>query len=468
MKKFLLILILPLFMACSEKSENVVLTLTLENATFNKAEVNIIKDFIAYNRETRIAEADSNGVFTLELEIQHPQLIFITLGQIRTSVYLEKGGDLQLFADMNNWDTSLTFTGDYANENNFLVLNSRALATDFNQNNTMNLYRSGTAEEFQQYAKDMQSTSAELLKDFGKKNKLSKDFTRFFLTDVTYTYYSNLLNFSPYYNYFNQTEPELTEGYYDFLKDALVFSDESFNVRSFADFLNVYHQYYIRTNKENIPADMDEFEQSKWAVNEIYTGKARDFVMANIINAELNWGEFTKAETSYNEFRDSGADLALVEILRDAYESALRVTPGNAAPAFTLTDINGNNVSLSDFEGKVVYLDFWASWCGPCMREVPHAKELKKRFEGQEDLVFLYISVDEDPEAWKRTVELHQIEGVHLNVKGMKAETALSYNVKGVPSFFIIDKKGIIHDNNPGRPSSGDVIDQQLRTALGV
>jgi thiol-disulfide isomerase/thioredoxin len=468
MKKLLLILILPLFMACSEKSENVVLTLTLENATFNKAEVSVVKDFIAFNRDTQIAEADSNGVFTLELAIEHPQLVFITLGQIRTSVYLEKGGDLQLFADMDNWDTSLTFTGDYANENNFLLQNTRALAKDFNQNNTMNLFRSGTAEEFQQYAKDMQSTSADLLKDFGKKNKLSKDFTSFFLTDITYTYYSNLLNFSPYYTYFNQTEPELTEGYYDFLNDALVFSDENFRVRSFADFLNVYHQYYIRTNKENIPSDLDEFDQSKWAVNEIYTGKARDYILASIINSELNWGEFTKAEASYNEFRDSGADQVLVGLLKDAYESALRIAPGNVAPAFTLSDINGNNVSLSDFEGKVVYLDFWASWCGPCMREVPHAKELKKRFEGQEDLVFLYISVDEDPEAWKRTVELHQIEGVHLNVRGMKDATALNYNVKGVPSFFIIDKNGIIHNNNPGRPSSGDIIDQQLRTALGV
>jgi len=145
----------------------------------------------------------------------------------------------------------------------------------------------------------------------------------------------------------------------------------------------------------------------------------------------------------------------------------MALAPGQPAPEFTLTDINGNQVSLSDFAGKVVYLDFWASWCGPCMREVPFAKELKKRMANQPDIVFLYISVDTDETAWRNTVAQQQIQGVHLNVPGFDHEVPQTYNLRGVPTFFLIGRDGKIINNRPPRPSNPE-IDQVLNNALAL
>lgn len=290
----------------------------------------------------------------------------------------------------------------------------------------------------------------------------------FFKTDLDYSRFSYLVNYPAYYAYFNADTPDLPDGYFNFLDDALNFTDDHFRVRSFAGFLGEYVQHYLRTYPENLPEDADNFENQMWVSNNVLRGKARYFTTANAINSALNWGDFKQGEKAFLEFRKQNPYPAFTDALQNAYDDALRVAPGSPAPAFTLNDIDGNPVSLSDFSGKVVYLDFWASWCGPCMREVPYAKELKKEFEGVDDLVFLYISVDDDPGAWRRTVEAQNIQGVHLNVPGMRAEVAESYNVKGVPSFFIIDREGVIHDNNPGRPSSGELIVQQLNTALGL
>jgi thiol-disulfide isomerase/thioredoxin len=450
---------------CSRKGNDPsTIMVTLENSTIEKIELNILKDFINFSRETISATADENGVFTLEATVPYAQIVYLTIDRRRVSLWLGNGGTLEVKANMEDWDNSLAFSGDFAYENTFLVQNTRALAPVFGQNQMMDLYRSGTADEFARFSDDRYTASIQLFDEHNNTAKFSNDFSHYFLTQSKYAKYLNLINFKPYAEHFNNVNQEIPDGFYDFVPEALKYNDNDMRIATVGDFLNLYVRH-TATGKE-FPEDLDIFEKQIFTAKEVLSGKAHEYVLTGLINAEFNWGKFSRAEQHYLEFAETANTAEFKEILLGSYEAAKRVAPGNAAPSFTLTDINGNEVALSDFNGKVVYLDFWASWCGPCMREVPFAKELKKKFEGQDDLVFLYISVDEDPQAWRNKVEEQQIQGVHLNISGMSSEISRSYNVKGVPSFFIIDREGKIHDNNPGRPSSGSKIEEQLRAAL--
>lgn len=454
------------FMACSsDKNKTTLVTLNVSDSFDQEAEIVILKDFINYEQENIIATPNEDGLFTFELNITHPQMVYLTVGQNRISLFVNQGGDLHIEANAEDFQNSLSFSGEYATENNLLVHSyTPEILENYSQSVTFNKYRTTQAAEFISYADQMLNEAMALL----EAKKLSKDFKNYYTTDVNYTYYTMLLNFPDYHEYFNGVRPELPEDYFEFLDEALNHSEKDFYVGSFTGFLDNYTQYYMRNNQEELPADLGYFEQTHWVANQLYSGRAKYFTLANAINSSFSFGDFKRSEQFFNEFKEENPYPEYTALLQQSYDDALRVAPGNAAPSFTLTDIDGNSVSLEDFKGKVVYLDFWASWCGPCMREVPHAKELKERFKGQDDLVFLYISVDEDLEAWKNTVAQHEIKGVHLNIQGMGNETAELYNVKGVPTFYIIDREGVIHDNNPGRPSSGDLIDQQLKDALGV
>lgn len=470
MKNALFLLALVTFLgACTnEKKEKTTLTLTAENAGFEQAEMTLMTDFISNSRETLTATEDENGLFTFEADIDQPQMVFLTLDKKRISVYLNQGGNLHIDADMEDWDATLAFSGDYAAENRFLQAYQQEVEPSYGQSQTFNQFRNASADDFVEYTDKMQSESLAYLEDFDAENELSKAFKDFFATDIRYTVYTHRLNYAPYYNYFNQQEPELPEGYYDFIEEAKSYTEDNFHIRSFANFFNEYVLYFIRTHPDEIPEELTSFEQQMWVAENKLSGKATFFAQANAINEAINWGEFTEAETAFFSFRDQSPHKEYTDALQVTYEDALKVAPGNPAPEFTLVDIDGNEVTLASLNGKVVYLDFWASWCAPCMREVPYAKELKKEFDGEDDLVFLYISVDEDEQAWRKTVAEKEIKGVHLNIKGMRHDIAQQYNVKGVPSFFIIDREGIIYDNNPGRPSSGETITEQLKTALEV
>ena len=137
------------------------------------------------------------------------------------------------------------------------------------------------------------------------------------------------------------------------------------------------------------------------------------------------------------------------------------------APEITLNDINGNKVNLSDFKGKVVYLDIWASWCGPCMYEMKNSGTLKKHFKDNSNVVFLYISIDSEIETWKATVKKKDIHGIHLISKeGLEDDVRGKFNTVTIPRYILIDKKGNIADNDAKRPSEGELIIADIEKLL--
>lgn len=132
---------------------------------------------------------------------------------------------------------------------------------------------------------------------------------------------------------------------------------------------------------------------------------------------------------------------------------------GQKAPGFTLSDQFGKEVSLKDFKGKVVYMDIWASWCAPCLIQIKRSEEIKKHFEGNQDVVFLYVSIDKNEKNWRNAIEKRNIKGVHLiSPEGKKEDILEKYQVPQIPRFVLINKDGEIADFNAKPPSNKAII----------
>jgi len=120
------------------------------------------------------------------------------------------------------------------------------------------------------------------------------------------------------------------------------------------------------------------------------------------------------------------------------------VVAGNKAPDFTLPDLKGNPVSLNGFKGKVVFLNFWATWCKPCEEEMPSMQLLYNALKSQnQPFEIVAVSIDsEGPEVVQKFIERYNITFTVLHDR--KGRIKDTYKTTGVPETFIIDQRGII------------------------
>ena len=152
---------------------------------------------------------------------------------------------------------------------------------------------------------------------------------------------------------------------------------------------------------------------------------------------------FEFAQRKWEEFQEINPHPEYTEAVQAALYKALKLQPGQPAPEFTLYDLDGQPVSLSQFKGQVVLLDFWASWCAPCIGDLPDLRAIKEKAADQ-PLVFLNLSLDTDEAAWREAVDKHEIEGVHVRADGWGADVAKSYQVNSLPSYYLVDSQGLI------------------------
>ena len=154
----------------------------------------------------------------------------------------------------------------------------------------------------------------------------------------------------------------------------------------------------------------------------------------------------TWAQRKWEKFQQINPHPEYNEAVLVALAAALKLQPGQPAPEFTLDDLEGQPVSLSQFKGQVVLIDFWASWCVPCINDLPYLRKVKEK-TADWPVVFLNISLDSDEDDWREAIDEHEIKGVHVRA-GSGSDVAKSYQVMGVPSYHLVNSQGLIVEDH--------------------
>jgi thiol-disulfide isomerase/thioredoxin len=151
------------------------------------------------------------------------------------------------------------------------------------------------------------------------------------------------------------------------------------------------------------------------------------------------------------------------DVLNDLITEKMKFGNGDMAIDFEVRNPDGTNTMLSSLKGKLIYIDLWATWCGPCMAEMPNLELLKKQYEGNPNIAIVSLSVDDTDAIWLRNLEKRKPGGIQWRIDRAKLA---EYDVQSIPRYILIDQNFKVANfvaGHPSEPSLQQQLEQQLK-----
>lgn len=401
---------------------------------------------------TYVMALDSVGSAVVVLaENVKPGYASLRIGRMGLKLFIEPGKSLEMALNLEDKQAAPVFTGAGAKKVEYLNANTLRFP-DFKVDE-------------ETFIKQLEEREVRLLA-YLDSMAFDAAFTVKEKKRLHYSVYSFLPAYPSYYRYYAQDNSyKPSENYYSVLKSVLVEEPELIDMPEYISTLQ-------RSMNAYVAKDLSSFEP------EVYLKKQLAYVQENVNDPALS--EKLVHDIAMKDIAENGT--AHWEIIRPVYEAKVvaadkkqalnelreqwaRIAVGQPSPAFKCLDINGKEVSLSDLAGKYVYIDVWATWCGPCRYELPHLKTLEHQFRNK-NIAFVSISCDKDKAAWEKMVKEEKLGGIQL-ILGDDQSFMDNYRITGIPRFILIDREGKIVSADMTRPSNPETA-KTLKALKGI
>jgi thiol-disulfide isomerase/thioredoxin len=208
-------------------------------------------------------------------------------------------------------------------------------------------------------------------------------------------------------------------------------------------------QVQDQAKMDSIRTAAGEMEKEKKTVTDEFLKNNATSIVAGFIQYRMAGGmELAEMEEMYNTMAENVKASVYGVMIKERIDLLNSVAVGKTAPDFTLDTPEETPLSLSSLKGKIVVIDFWASWCGPCRRENPHMVELYKEVN-EKGVEFLGVSLDENKDKWLKAIEDDGLIWKHVSdLKGWNSEAGKMYGIRGIPATVLLDQNGVIVAKN--------------------
>lgn len=458
------LLILITVVGCELKDNSQALKIQLHDEQQKADSIEIITyDVLNYSENVVLSESIRNlGDKSVDITIKSPVFANLKIDETFHQIYLESVFDLHIHLDNQDGSTYLKYSGDGSVVNNYLEQSSQVMNKFYRDNPSwfrMNRNTFSNALDSLEIAFNIRlekfDFDQKILEVLKTKNKI---------TLINLRQQHRLVNADSY------ASEKATNSSFSLSKDIPF--DSYFLELSLLDYAQVLDLFLRSEIQEPMFSgkNVDELDSIKdffpIATSQIIIEKnfpkgISEFLRAKDISYWLaSEGISEGLETVYVDFRNDFEDSNYNEQLEEKYNEWLRIGKGQPAPEITGLTLDNDTISLSDLKGKVVYVDVWATWCAPCVKEFPYYKELQERVGERDDIEFLFVSVDQQAEKWVSFLSEREIpKGIHIRegVGFGHPSVQESYNMWGVPRYILIDRNGKIVNSNAPRPSLGRV-----------
>lgn len=398
----------------------------------------------------------TDGKATVQLDGMDALYANVYYGEKFKVVYLQKGDNMTISFDANDFDNTFKVSGgnekavEYLNRIQLVGLPNEAYAQPWDQ--------------FKKTVTDKMASMKRLLKV--RKFAADDKFQKMEEGRITYFYANALLMYPVSHLYLTQdTTMVLGDDYYAAIREYVKEDEDLADIDEYRNFM-IETSHIFDENGKNIRQMYPKvIAEMNYIGEHMESEKVREALIHFLAFTYVEGNGTDNITDLQNLYYSYVTSPRLNDIFKKACAKWDKAAVGRPSPIFKGVDINGKEMSLRDFRGKYIYIDMWATWCGPCQKELPYLTKLEEKYKGR-NIVFVGLSIDQDKAKWEARVKSGALGGTQLYIgKGTKFQS--DYRISGIPRFILLDPNGRIVNPDMSRPSSEDT-EQILNSLKGL
>jgi thiol-disulfide isomerase/thioredoxin len=390
------------------------------------------------NGYIKVIDVNTNGTFDDTLVIKEGNFTFYDTKE-STAMYLAPGYRLDISLDGKEFDETLKYSGIGEKPNNF-----NASYFLFNEKNAIDseTYKKIKNQEYFDYEL---KTNASLMKLLNESEIENEQFLESQADKFRFQMLNNLITKLGEDYFAGKTKGIITQ-YLDSEIDKIDFKD-SVMFASNNDYRYFLSSYFVAglTSGDLKTLELYNEELLEMQKKSIVTTLKRGISFYNMEKLDIYYQTYVKLASN-----DKG-----INRIKEKYDRIKTLKKGSPSPSFNYPDSSGKNISLESLKGQLVYVDVWATWCGPCKAQIPFLKQLEEKYR-EEDIAFVSLSIDQlkNISKWKDMIVDKELEGIQIIAdKAWRSKFVTDYVIEGIPRFILIDKDGNLMDPMSPRPA---------------
>lgn len=408
----------------------------------------------------KVIEVAEDGSFADTLTLKEGTYMLFD-GKNAAPVYLNAGYNINVSYDANDLNNSLAFNGVGAETSTYLVAKSKKELELRGEG--MGIYELEEAD----YKTKLNEVKTGLSTLLDASEGISEEFKTKEQRNINYAYLGGLSIFERYHAHFaKKPEFKVSEDFLTELEGLDYANEEDFLFSP--DYKNLVANYYSMQASELAKKDAIE---NDIAFLKTAASIPNETIKNSLLFDDAKYGiTYTEnLEDFYAIFMEASTNEKHKKEISESYNKLKTVAKGQPSPKFeNYENYAGGTTSLDDLKGKFVYVDVWATWCGPCKAEIPYLKEVESKYHNK-NIEFVSMSIDKasDHDKWKAMVAEKELKGIQLFADNdWNSQFVQDYLIKGIPRFILIDTEGNIVNSNAPRPSDPELIN--LFNELGI
>ena len=444
------------FSSCEnkEKNQSVILKGSIQNSNDS-----VLIFYYSDKSDTVFLSGKNDFRFVLDLKM--PVYGYFRINKKTINVFLSPGDSLELKADANRLE-EITFSDIGADENKCLSqLSEERTKQEINYEEWFSL------DEKQFVFKSDSAYKAQLifLENLQHKfNNLNPFFTKTEKARIFYTYAESRIAYERSQVFSANSKQKLSPAFYSFQKEINLNDSTMVFIPEYQIFLKTYLDKKVYEQEKNYET-MNDLIGAEFDIilSEIKQQQIKNYLLHSVFRDHLQFNGLEGAKDLLALYEKHTTNKKNKDEISSLVKKWQQLLPGNSAPEIALQDELGKIHSLKDFKGKYVFIDFWATWCYPCRREIPHLAKLHKEYSGK-NIVFISISIDKQKEAWEQMLKIEKMPWLQLHTTP-DAKLLQDYQIYSIPRFVLIDKEGKIVNAQAPAPSEKklrDMLDMAL------